>query len=353
MIEIGKIENRVVVYAITFISILSIGFIDTLTASQISFSIFYLVPLTAFALHKRSNKLSIILFSFFAAILWSFSDVLTREYTSSFFPVWNGFTRLVIFISIGSLLLHLRRKDHKLKQANDNLIQLNYEKNKFIGIAAHDLRSPVTGISSYTEMLMTNCADKMDNEMLESIQEINETSNNVLKVINDLLDVSVIESGNLVLNREFLDYTDFVNRKVENIRKRAKNKDLSIFFHSSLNGTLVPFDSHYMADIVDNLLTNSVKFTPAGGQITISLSLTENQKVLTEVSDNGKGIPEDEQSKLFNYFQKTSTKPTGGEGTTGLGLAIVKHLVTLHGGEVGVRSKLNEGSTFYFTLPLS
>lgn len=353
MLEIGNIENRFVIYVIIFLSILSIGVIDTLTEDEISFSIFYLVPLGALSLYRGSNKLTVILFAFFAALLWFYSDFITREYTNIYYPIWNAFTRLIIFISIGSLLIYLREKDHKLKQVNEKLMKLNDEKNKFIGIAAHDLRSPVIGISSYTHMLLADNTDKIDPEVMESLQYIHKSSNSILKVINDLLDVSVIESGTLVLKREPLDYTAFIKERISTIQMRAKNKELSISIHSCLNGILIPVDPHYMSEIVDNLLTNAIKFTPGGGKISINLSLTDNQRVLTEVTDNGKGIAEEEQSKLFNYFQKTSTKPTGDEVTTGLGLAIVKHLVNLHGGEVGVRSKLNEGSTFYYTLPLS
>ena len=106
-----------------------------------------------------------------------------------------------------------------------------------------------------------------------------------------------------------------------------------------------------MSEVINNLISNAIKFSIPKSEIVIKVSLTKNDKIKTEVIDKGEGIPKEEQYKLFKYFQKTSTKPTAGESSTGLGLAISKKIVIEHGGEIGVISEIDEGSNFYFELP--
>jgi signal transduction histidine kinase len=115
---------------------------------------------------------------------------------------------------------------------------------------------------------------------------------------------------------------------------------------------MINFDNHYFSEAIDNFLSNAIKYSYNNSEIIVKISLPDDKHLLTEVIDKGKGIEEGEQQKLFNYFQKTSTRPTGGEISTGLGLAIAKKIITLHNGEIGVKSVLDQGSNFYFTLPI-
>src|SRR4030042_2102083 len=148
MIVIGKIENRFTILVITLLIITLIGFMDYKTGEQLSFSIFYLIPISLLSLYRGTKAISTLICSFFASIIWFLAEYYTREYSNLFFPIWNAFARLIMYSAIGLLLLYLKEKDKRLNLVNSNLKALNEEKNKFIGIAAHDLRSPISGIYS-------------------------------------------------------------------------------------------------------------------------------------------------------------------------------------------------------------
>jgi signal transduction histidine kinase len=132
----------------------------------------------------------------------------------------------------------------------------------------------------------------------------------------------------------------------------AKNKEIVISLKSQTDTILVDFDEHYLSEVINNFLSNAIKYSDRNTEITVNISIQSNDQVLTEVIDNGIGIPEAEQQNLFKYFQTTSSLPTDGEKSTGLGLAIAKQIISLHNGTIGVVSSENQGSNFFFRLPI-
>jgi len=132
----------------------------------------------------------------------------------------------------------------------------------------------------------------------------------------------------------------------------AKNKNITIHLNSPTENLTLDFDKHYLSEVIDNLLSNAIKYSNNNGEIDVKILMPDNKKTITEVIDKGIGISEEEQQKLFNYFQTTSTRPTAGEQSTGLGLAIAKQIIKLHNGEIGVKSIRDQGSNFYFSLPI-
>jgi signal transduction histidine kinase len=130
----------------------------------------------------------------------------------------------------------------------------------------------------------------------------------------------------------------------------ADQKEIVIKLETSEDNFFINFDEHYLSEVVNNLLSNAIKFSSPGSEVLIKVSKTEKNSVLTEIIDKGKGVPEEEQIKLFNYFQKTSTLPTAGEVSTGLGLAIARKIILEHHGSIGVKSAINVGSNFYYEL---
>jgi len=352
MIIIGKLENRFIVLLITLLIITLIGFLDYITGEELSFSIFYLIPISLLSLYRGTTVVSPIIGSSYAAILWFLSEYFTGTYSSIFYPVWNASARLMMYMAIGMLLFYLKEKDKKLNLVNSNLTALNEEKNKFIGIAAHDLRNPVGGISSLTELLIADYKDSVKPRVIELLEIIKSLSNTTMAVLMDLLDVTKIESGKVELQLKSQDYIEFIKHQIFLNQILARHKNITIRLNTSIENIIAEFDSHFLSEAVDNLLTNAIKYSYNDSKITVKISLPNKIQILTEVIDKGKGIPEEEQQWLFNYFQKTSTQPTGGETSTGLGLAIVKKIITLHKGEVGVKSVPGEGSNFYYTLPI-
>ena len=353
MIIIGKIQNRLVIFLFAILTITLIGYLDYLTGVEFGFSFFYLIPISVFSLYRGTKVISIVLCSLIASILWFIAEYLVREYSMVFFPVWNAIVRFIIFLTIGLLLYYLKEKDKKLNLINNNLKTINEEKNKFIGIAAHDLRSPISGIYSFADLLIENNKGKLHPEILDILDTIKKTSSNSLAVLENLLDISKIESGKVILQFKKQDYISFLKNQISLNQLFAKNKEIVISFKSQTDTFLVDFDEHYLSEVINNFLSNAIKYSNRNSEITVEISLQGNDQILTEVIDNGIGIPEAEQQNLFRYFQTTSSLPTDGEKSTGLGLAIAKQIVSLHNGSIGVKSSQNQGSNFFFLLPIN
>ena len=252
--------------------------------------------------------------------------------------------------SIGLILVKLEARDFHIElaaEAEQRLKELNQLKDKYLGIAAHDLRNPLSSIRGMSEMMIEMEIDKeTQRTFLESIHRV---SNQMLTLINDLLDVSVIESGGFELNPVLGNLTELVEERARIAEIAANEKKIA--FETNLDE--VP-DSAYDADrlrqVIDNLLTNAIKFSPA--ETTVRLTCrASGSSIEIAVSDQGPGIPPDELDNLFNAFQTASTRPTGGEKSTGLGLAIVKKIVDSHGGNIDVDSKVGSGTTFTVRIP--
>jgi len=349
---VEKVRSRSLAVALTIIAIGIITTLDYISGAEMSFSIFYLVPISILSVSRVSTKIMIISMAIMAAACWFYVDFNTKNYSSPFFPIWNAFVRLTIFITIGLLIYSFRFKSDAFRKSNKQLQELNEEKNRFIGMAAHDIRNPVSGIYSFSDLLLNDKDSKMNEEELEIVQLMKSLSQNVLDLIKNLLDVATIESGKIELTYKKQDYVKFVQEQIYINQLLANQKGINIKLNSEESEIIADFDSHYMTEVLNNLLSNAIKYSQKKSNIQVNLS-SKNDQILTEVIDQGKGIPLDEQKKLFNYFQKTSTQPTDGETSTGLGLAIVKKIVTAFKGQIGVKSDLNKGSNFHFTFPVN
>ena len=335
------------------IVVLFIGYLDFRTGSELSFSIFYLVPVAFLALYRDSRLAFIIILSFIAGCVWLIADLLSHDvYSNNLIPYWNGLVRLVIFILVGSLIYNLKSKQQELQDTNRRLTLLNNEKNKYLGIAAHDLRNPMSTMIAFSNLIIDNPGVYHANsETLEIIHLLKQTGEYSLQMLVDLLDVSKIESGQIQIELIQTDYVEFVKHQVKINQMLAHTKNIEIETSFSTPVIMLKFDKHYMVDVISNLLTNAIKYSYPHSKVKVVVSL-KNDHVLTEIIDQGVGIPEEEHDLLFRLFQKTSAKTTAGESSTGLGLAIAKKVVMLHKGEIGVKSKKGEGSNFYYTLPL-
>ncbi len=228
---------------------------------------------------------------------------------------------------------------------------LNELKTKFIGMAAHDLKNPLNAVIGYARLLEATVASSIGSEALSFISKICTSAENMVHMINDILDVSYIASGQFHLACKPTDLRNLLSEQVEMNRIVAKNKNITIRSEFS-EGPLVFCDPSWVQQAVDNLLSNAVKYSYPDTSILVSL-VFEPGWARISVADKGQGIPEKEIACLFKDFQRLSPKPTGGEKSTGLGLSIVKAVVKAHGGEVFVHSAVGSGSTFSFVLPVS
>ncbi|MBI3583030.1 MAG: sensor histidine kinase [Nitrospinae bacterium] len=246
----------------------------------------------------------------------------------------------------------LENLNNELNIANKKLVDVDKQKTEFLNIVAHDLRTPLTSIRSYTEMLLTN-KDKPDmSHMLDNfINAISHEGIRLENLVNEYLDMAKIESGTMTFNKSPVDIKMLINWSIETFRGEAMAKGININFPLHENIPLTTADEGKLSQVISNLLSNAVKFTPRGGAITVSAGRKEDY-LEVYVEDTGPGIPNGYKERIFEKFFQVES---GGERVkkgVGLGLPIVKFIVEQHGGKVWVESDMGKGAKFLFTLPI-
>lgn len=240
----------------------------------------------------------------------------------------------------------------ELARKNAELTQLNEQKNRLLGMAAHDLRNPLGVISTYAEFLETEAAAALTVEQRDFVTTIKDTSDFMLRMVTDLLDVTAIEAGQLRLDRQPADLAALIQHSAALNRVLAAKKNIGVEFEVPAPVPPLSFDAGKIEQVLNNLIGNAVKFSHPGTRVRLSLSCADGLATVA-VEDQGQGIPAKDLEKLFKPFSKTSVRSTAGEQSTGLGLAIVRRIVEGHGGRIWVESVVGRGSTFSFTLPLA
>ena len=232
----------------------------------------------------------------------------------------------------------------------DQVVRFNDLKNKFLGMAAHDLRSPLAVIKGYADLLTDGVMGDLDYSQKKPIRTIASHCDKMLALINELLDVSAIESGRLTLERKEIDLAAYLKENAQENALLAKAKSIELILEIPDDLPEVLIDPRRIDQVISNLITNAIKFSERKSRIVLRAVLLKDA-VAISVADQGQGIPREEISKMFQYFGRTNVLPTAGEKSTGLGLAIAKRMVEAHGGRIGVESQPGKGSTFTFTLP--
>lgn len=242
-----------------------------------------------------------------------------------------------------SLELQVKERTKELEESNAKLLMLNEDKNKFLGMAAHDLKSPINTIKGLVSIL--HAMGGGSNEQKEILDHITKSTTKMSKLISDLLDINKIDQGQTQLLLETTDLFELTESVVFSFKEAAKKKDISIHLYNLLNQKEITTDKSMLARILENLISNALKFSQKGKDIFISLKNEEGQFVIL-VRDQGLGIPEQELPLLFGKFQKLSNRPTEGESSTGLGMSIVKSLVDSLHGTIECISQVNVGTVF-------
>lgn len=245
----------------------------------------------------------------------------------------------------------VQARTQELQEKNTALEAMNTLKNEFLGMAAHDLRSPIGNIQSLAELLLNQEPDLRQEERTEVALMIQKLAQGMMHLLNDLLDISTIESGKIDLRLGPVAIPLFLEDIQQYHRRWAERKKIQVLTEIIGNPPALSFDQERIRQVLNNLLSNAIKFSPMYTQVRLSVCPTP-MGIEFSVSDQGQGIRLEEQSKLFGAFQRTSTRPTAGEPSTGLGLSICKKIVELHGGTIGVNSTVGHGSRFFFVLPI-
>lgn len=250
---------------------------------------------------------------------------------------------------------HIRRinLERKLIQAINKERALNFKKNKLLGMAAHDLRNPICVILEFAKLVEEGLFSTKE-EIAEAIAAILNSAEHMKDLLSDILDLSSIESGVVDLKKVEIDVEDLLKERVEFMNYIGKRKEIvgSVIKRVAKELPVRIFaDRDKMSQVIDNLLSNAIKYSDPGSSFEVYLDICP-EGALVEVVDHGQGIKEEEITKVFEEFAKTSTKATADEKSTGLGLAIVKKLIEANDGKIWLSSKLNVGSTFSFVMPL-
>lgn len=273
------------------------------------------------------------------------------------------FFALILLVLLGYLI---KQRDNKILKAqyqeinhqkeqiesiNKTLVELNEEKNDLIGIVAHDLKSPLNQISGMIEIIKLTSGDQ-PSEQKEYISKIEQSTNRLKKMVSKILDVSAIESQTLNITLEKVTITTLLEEIVSRFEAMAAKKNISILREFESTVATISTDVGYVSEVLENLMSNAVKYSPLGKQITIKLS-ERGAFARIEFIDQGQGINEKDMKRLFGKFHKLSVRPTAGEDSTGLGLSIVKKYVLALNGKVWCESEEGKGSNFIVELPLN
>ncbi len=283
------------------------------------------------------------------------SRIIEKEFKSGELPVKKIFQMTIKYIRYNDndMVIVILDDITELETQKIRLEELNREKNRILGIAAHDLRNPISIIQIYSEFILDRMNNNLTDEQKKFINQIYKTSYVMLNLLQDILDISKIESGVINLVKLPVNYLEFLKNSIEPNYIIAQKKNIDIIFENGeISELTVHFDENRMTQVINNLLSNAIKFSNPGTKIFVRVSTTD-RRVLTEVIDTGLGIPENDKGKIFHPFHKGSFKPTGDEPQTGLGLAIVKKIIEAHGGTIDFESEINRGSNFYFYLPIN
>ncbi len=246
--------------------------------------------------------------------------------------------------SITGLEQKVQERTHALEIASKH-------KSDFLANMSHELRTPLNAIVGFSQVLREKLFGEVNEKQQEYLDDILSSAHHLLSLINDILDLSKVEAGQVELERATFSLREALERGIVMVRERATENGVELGFDADPNIDLVEGDERRIRQVIFNLLSNAVKFTPEGGRVGVSTAQVDGE-VRVAVRDTGPGIAPEDRERIFEEFQQAGLgSPDRPEGT-GLGLALSKRLIELHGGRIWVESEVGKGSTFAFTLPI-
>ncbi len=251
---------------------------------------------------------------------------------------------------LGALAVNVNRMNDELQRLYRALETASKHKSEFLANMSHELRTPLNAIIGFSQVLREGISGEINAKQQEYLDDIVTSANHLLALINDVLDLSKVEAGQVELQVAPFSLSDALERGVSMVREQATINGVQVALHANGGLDAVAGDERRIRQVIFNLLSNAVKFTPSGGSVDVSATQS-NGKVTVSVADTGPGIAAEDLDRIFEEFQQTETGARQTEGT-GLGLALSKRFVEMHGGRIWCDSELGKGSTFRFTLPL-
>jgi signal transduction histidine kinase len=242
------------------------------------------------------------------------------------------------------------RLAERLRAANARLRELDRQKSEFVSIASHQLRTPLTAIKGYSSMLLDGSFGKMCKGSEEAVEKIYRSSQRLVGVVEDFLNVTRIEQGRMSYDFTSVDMHDVCENVVEELSFGAKDKGIDLIFTCGKPGAIVSADPGKIRQVALNLVDNAVKYTEEG-EVQVCLEDSDQEHVIFKVTDTGIGIPKNFKKHMFEKFSRAENSGLHHANGSGIGLYIVKEIVEAHKGTVSVDSKEGEGTTFTVVLP--
>ena len=250
------------------------------------------------------------------------------------------------------LVLETKTKTEELELANKRLKAMYEIQKEFTSTVSHELRTPLASIKTAIDLVVKKMVGEINKEQEEVLGRAKNNVDRLKRLIDDILDLTKIESGKLQMNFMMNDIHRVIQEVVEAQKDVAQSRGLYLKTELDAKVPKIPFDSDRIIQVLNNLLGNALKFTKQGGITVKTQNKSQENHIVVSVIDTGKGISEKDMPKLFQKFQQLESAQDNEEGGTGLGLAICKEIVTRHGGKIWVESKPGEGTAFNFILPL-
>jgi signal transduction histidine kinase len=223
-------------------------------------------------------------------------------------------------------------------------------KNEFVSVVAHELRTPMTSIKGYTDLILQGALGEVNSKQRHFLEIVKTNVDRLSELIGDLLDTARIEAGRVRLEIEPVQVASIVGEVCDSLAETIRERGLELTIEAAPEIPAVQADRNRLIQILMNLLSNAYRYTPSGGSITVSVQSTDDA-VLVQVTDTGIGIAPEDQEKIFERFYRVDHELVNQQAGTGLGLPIARSLVELHGGRLWLESEFGAGSTFSFTLP--
>jgi signal transduction histidine kinase len=252
---------------------------------------------------------------------------------------------------LGALAADVNRTNDELQRLYGEVEAASRHKSEFLANMSHELRTPLNAIIGFSQVLRQRLFGEVNEKQEEYLDDILSSGNHLLSLINDVLDLSKVEAGQVELDVATFSLREALERGVVMVREPAMKRGVRLSLELAPDVDLVDGDERRLRQVVYNLLSNAVKFTPERGRV-VAASARVNGEVQISVTDTGPGISPADQGRIFEEFQQTDVGAEQREGT-GLGLALSKRLVELHGGRIWVESEPGHGSRFVFTLPIT
>ncbi len=260
----------------------------------------------------------------------------------------EGYGVVITFTDI----TEIQQTQEKLIKYSSELNLLNLDKDKFIKILAHDLKSPFTTLMGFSSLLLKNIYNYDIETIKEHLEVINDASSQTYEMLEEILIWLKSQSGQIIYNPKEIMFSEICDEVLNSINILAKDKNISLEFNCHSDDKNVYVDKNMTKTILRNLISNAIKFSKPNGEIKIIKEILDNETIIT-VSDQGIGISQEDINLIWNPLQTINSVGTSGEKGTGLGLSICKEFVEKQGGRIWVESKISEGSNFKFTLPLA